>query len=85
MLHKLFEPGDWFAPKKLGYGAGLPIAWQGWALIIAYVGTMIGAGLMIDPGSAWTITAPLALMAVATLVFVIIAKRRTRGGWQRRG
>ena len=26
--------GDWFAPKRFGYGAGLPIAWQGWALII---------------------------------------------------
>ena len=21
----------WFAPKRFGYGAGLPIAWQGWA------------------------------------------------------
>jgi hypothetical protein len=28
--------GDWFAPKKLGVGAGLPITWQGWALTIGY-------------------------------------------------
>ena len=28
---------QWFAPKKYGYGAGLPISWQGWALTIALV------------------------------------------------
>lgn len=84
-LHRFFEPGDWFAPKKHGYGAGLPIAWQGWALIIAYAAVVVGAGLLIDPASAATVAAPLALMAAATLVFVIIARRRTRGGWQRRG
>ena len=25
---------DWFEPKKYGYGAGLPIARQGWVLTI---------------------------------------------------
>ena len=25
---------EWFAPKRYGYGAGLPIAWQGWAVIV---------------------------------------------------
>lgn len=29
MFHKFLEDGDWFAPKRFGYGAGLPIAWQG--------------------------------------------------------
>ncbi len=28
---------DWFAPKRYGYGAGLPIAWQGWVLTIGYL------------------------------------------------
>ena len=31
------EPKAWFAPERYGYGAGLPIAWQGWALIGAYI------------------------------------------------
>ncbi|MEY4953243.1 MAG: hypothetical protein RL299_1667, partial [Pseudomonadota bacterium] len=25
--------GMWFAPKRLGYGSGWPIAWQGWAMM----------------------------------------------------
>jgi hypothetical protein len=28
---------EWFAPKRYGYGAGLPISWQGWALTIAFL------------------------------------------------
>ena len=24
---------EWFAAKRYGYGSGLPIAWQGWAVI----------------------------------------------------
>ena len=40
------EP-EWFAHKRYGYGAGLPISWQGWALTIAYVGLMILASLYI--------------------------------------
>jgi hypothetical protein len=31
---------DWFAPKRYGYGAGLPITWQGWAVTLAYVGVI---------------------------------------------
>ena len=26
---------DWFAPKRYGYGSGMPIAWQGWVLSAA--------------------------------------------------
>ena len=32
--------GDWFAPKRFGYGAGLPIAWQGWVVMAAYFATV---------------------------------------------
>ena len=31
------DDGAWFAPKRFGYGAGLPIAWQGWALLAGYI------------------------------------------------
>ena len=44
MLHKFFEEGYWFEPKKLGYGAGLPVAWQGWVLLAFYTGVIAGLG-----------------------------------------
>ena len=43
MLHMFLKKGDWFAPKRYGYGTGLPIAWQGWALLAAYGAGIAGA------------------------------------------
>lgn len=82
MLHKFFEPGDWFSAKTHGYGAGLPIAWQGWALLASYLALGVGSGLLIERGSFGSIVAGITTLVVATVVFVLIAKRRTRGGWR---
>lgn len=82
MLHKFFEDGDWFAPKRYGFGAGLPIAWQGWVVSAAYIALVIGLAMIaearsdIGPWIAWP------GIAMASIVFVIIARRRTRGGWR---
>ena len=57
----------WFAPKRYGYGSGLPIAWQGWALMIGYVLVVIAAAQFIawDEEVGWIafIAAMLALGA----------------------
>lgn len=84
MLHKFFEPGDWFAPKRLAYGAGLPIAWQGWALIGAYIAFMAGWGGAIERNNwiGWAIWA-IGVIA-ATAVLLVVAEKRTRGGWRYR-
>ena len=69
---------EWFAAKRYGYGAGLPIAWQGWALLGAYMAIL---GLAV-----WLLAAaPIALFAVtisATFILLLIASRTTRGGWR---
>ncbi|MBD3729105.1 MAG: hypothetical protein IE933_05300 [Sphingomonadales bacterium] len=82
MLHYLFTDDPWFAPKRFGYGAGLPIAWQGWALLASYAGLVIGlATLARGRPDLW---APLAIPAIlaATLVLIVVSKRHTRGGWR---
>ena len=73
------SPGpEWFAAKRYGYGAGLPIAWQGWTLLGAYMAIL---GL-----AAWQLAGvPIALFAVAisaTFLLLLIAARTTRGGWR---
>ncbi len=82
MLHKFLEQGDWFAPKRVGYGAGLPIAWQGWALMIAYF-LAIGGVITALPHLHGSQTL-LALAGIGTLtgLFIFIAAKRTRGGWR---
>lgn len=75
--------GDhWFAPKRCGYGAGAPLTWQGWILTLAYVALVTGAGLAVLPVS---VVGFVALMAGATAAFLLIAARKTEGGWRWRG
>lgn len=87
MLHRIKDDGAWFAPKRFGYGAGWPIAWQGWLVLAAYVAAMAGAALLASNGHGkGGRAAGFALMLMLTGLFMVIAARRTRGGWKwRRG
>jgi hypothetical protein len=70
---------DWFAPKRLGYGSGLPITWQGWAVTIVYSVAVIGAAATLVPRHPLI---AVGIIAPATLVFMTICARHTRGGWK---
>ncbi|ESQ83520.1 hypothetical protein AEAC466_12655 [Asticcacaulis sp. AC466] len=75
----------WFAPKRYGYGAGLPIAWQGWALIAGYFLIFIGAINFSEqdkPGSTFMSVVGMAILGVATVAFVLICAAKTKGGWR---
>jgi hypothetical protein len=68
----------WFAPKRYGYGSGLPVCWQGWALTLAYaaiVGTIavrFNQNLLVSG----------AIFIPVTVAFCVISARTTRGGWK---
>jgi hypothetical protein len=82
MLHKFFEEGDWFAAKEAGYGAGLPTAWQGWVLLLAYLGVVLGIGLLLTGGDVIDIVIGIGAIMLVTIPFLMIVKRRTKGGWK---
>lgn len=69
------DDGDWFAPKHYGIG-GVPIRWQGWALIIGFVAALSGLVVAFRGKPVRLIAA----LIPVTLAFVVIAARRTRGG-----
>jgi hypothetical protein len=71
--------GAWFAPKTFGYGSGLPIAWQGWVLLVALVGAMIGLSYALLPAHPGTFAA--AVIGI-NLLFLPLAAKKTRGGWK---
>ena len=77
MMFWLFNDDKaWFRPKSFGYGAGLPIAWQGWVLLGSHIALIIG--LTIALGDR-----PLALLAAvlpAALLPLPIYAARTEGG-----
>lgn len=38
----------WFPAKRYGLGWGVPLTWQGWAVLIAYVALLISGAVLID-------------------------------------
>ncbi|EIZ80716.1 hypothetical protein WSK_0689 [Novosphingobium sp. Rr 2-17] len=82
MLHKLFDKEPWFAPRRYGYGSGLPITWQGWVLLLSYVALVIGIARLGAHASRGTHIATLAAIFLATCLFSVIVARHTRGGWK---
>jgi hypothetical protein len=72
------EGPEWFSPKRYGYGSGLPISWQGWAVTLGYVAAILGTSVAFKDR-------PLQLIAILTpltLALMVICARTTRGGWR---
>jgi hypothetical protein len=72
------ERPEWFAPKRYGFGAGLPISWQGWLVVAIYVAAAVAAAIAFAGK-------PLIVIAVLfplTALMILIAARTTRGGWR---
>ena len=69
---------EWFAPKRYGIGAGLPVSWQGWLVLGLYLAAVIFAGLFLDGKPL----AQGAILVSATAAFLLVVARTTRGGWR---
>jgi hypothetical protein len=69
---------EWFAPKRYGYGSGMPISWQGWALTIGFIAVafLIAITFSTKPVVAVAALAPL------VIAFTVITAKTTRGGWR---
>lgn len=72
------DDGAWFAPKRFGYGAALPIAWQGWTLLAGYLVLVLVIGRALSHHRALQMT----IIASATLLVIILSAQHTRGGWR---
>ncbi len=75
----------WFAPKLYGYGSGLPIAWQGWALLAVYFlivgGATTGLPALISNPTI-LLAAILGIVGAATIILLIVCALKTQGGWR---
>ena len=73
------EGPAWWAPQRYGYGAGLPIAWQGWMITLSYCAAITLSAWLILPLSILSFVA-IALGATAALI--LICAMKTLGGWR---
>jgi hypothetical protein len=69
---------EWFAPKRYGIGSGLPISWQGWAVLGAFLALLGLSSLLIR--YSWVGYFCIVIMLTVTLT--VICARTTRGGWR---
>lgn len=79
------EDDIWFEPKRYGYGAGLPVARAGWLTLGGYVCVVILMATAAGPlalANPMFIFVPVIVIGGATLWFVPLAERHTRGGWR---
>lgn len=67
----------WFRPKSFGFGAGLPIAWQGWALLAAHTGVLVELSALLRDHPA----ALVAAILTGALLPMPLYAARTEGGW----
>ena len=76
------EGPEWFAPKRYGLGTGWPIAWQGWLLLGGFLALSIAVTMIFHDRT----TVAAAIIVPASILFLIVSARTTRGGWRwRRG
>ena len=62
-------PRYWFRAKRYGWGWSLPLAWQGWAVFLAWIIALAAGYHLLTPGNRpqrWGFTA-----AMAVLLFLI--------------
>lgn len=78
MIHLFLDNRPWFRPKRSGFGTGLPIAWQGWALLALHVALIVGVTVLLGER-------PL-LMTIGVITVGLapmpIYRARTEGGWR---
>ncbi len=66
----------WFAQKRYGYGASLPITWQGWLTMGLFFAALIGE---IVFATGWQRSVAIGLIVA---IFVVICWFKTDGGWR---
>jgi O-antigen/teichoic acid export membrane protein len=72
----------WFAAKRFGYGAGIPITWQGWVTLAVIVVLIVGFALVFPQTEGMTSVAALGLLLLGLVALIAISARKTRGGWR---
>jgi hypothetical protein len=60
--------GYWFPAKRFGWGWGFPVAWQGWAVLAAFIALVVGGVFIFPPRTAMIAFA--AYVAALSILFI---------------
>lgn len=68
----------WFRVKRLGYGVGLPIAWEGWLVLLLYVTVVVLSSLLLSVLTFGTVF----LLSTAALVYIAYVRSDDEWRWR---
>ncbi len=68
------EQTYWFAAKRYGWGWGLPITWQGWAVLIAFL-CLVLAGTRIFPPKTSLVAYVGYIIALSIILLIVCWKK----------
>ena len=71
----------WFPAKRYGWGWGLPCAWQGWVVFLAYLALVTAACIVIDPAShqkTWLVT----IVGLSLLLCLVCWSKGEKPAWR---
>ena len=65
----------WFPAKKYGFGWGLPICWQGWAVLLSYV-LLTAIGSIFLTNSTENMIWLLPYILILTILFIFVCWKK---------
>lgn len=74
-------PKYWFPAKRYGWGWGLPSAWQGWAVLVAYVTLGLGGILFVLSNGSLIYAIYVVALTVALIAICWLTGEPPRWRW----
>ncbi len=71
----------WFRARRYGWGWGLPCAWQGWVVLVAFFAAIIGPQFLLLPGHKGIYLGITAVAFVLLIAICWIKGERLRWRW----
>jgi hypothetical protein len=75
----------WFPAKRFGWGWGAPATWQGWVVLVVWLGVTITGGILIDPRNRLLFGAYNIVMVGVLLLICYLKGEPPRWRWGGRG
>ena len=68
----------WFSVKRHGYGVDLPIAWEGWLVLLLYLAVVICSAVLLPPVA----TAIVLILSTAAILYVSYVRSDDEWRWR---
>lgn len=78
------KPRYWFPAKTYGWGWGMPVTWQGWGVMAAFIGAMLAGGIYLLPRYGQVIFLAFTFVCCMALLAICRAKGEPPG-WRPNG